>query len=346
MGLRVFGAAVAALLVWFAYRRYRKGILRRGEILLIFLVASALTIAAAAPGLLNPVLGALGFEEGGERRIIGLLVISNLFTMGLMFRGFSRDDVLSSELGQLVDYVAARRVKDEGAVPDLKGAAAVVIPAYNEADNLPAVLGQMPEEVEGLRVVPIVIADGCTDNTEEVAKRFGATVIRRDLRRGSGAAVRLGYNLAAEEGARVIVTLDADGQHDPKEMAGLVRPVLEGRADMVQGSRVLGSFEVESSVRKHGVSIFAKLLTTLGRTRITDPSTGYRAMTTQALGRMDLRQDQFYVSEVILEAARKGLNVVEVPITLRRRASGTTKKPTSLKYAWGFMKAITRTWLR
>ncbi len=126
----------------------------------------------------------------------------------------------------------------------------------------------------------------------------------------------------------------------------LVRPLLDGDADMVQGSRVLGSFEVESSVRKHGVTLFAKLLTTLGRTRITDPSTGYRAITSQALRRLDLKQDQFYVSEVILDAGRKGLRVVEVPITLRRRASGTTKKPAAFRYAWGFSKAIVRTWLR
>jgi hypothetical protein len=69
-------------------------------------------------------------------------------------------------------------------------------------------------------------------------------------------------------------------------------------------------------------------------------------MTAEALKRLDLKQDQFYVSEVILDSARKGLNVIEVPITFRARASGVTKKPTSLKYAWGFSKAIVRTWMR
>jgi hypothetical protein len=69
-------------------------------------------------------------------------------------------------------------------------------------------------------------------------------------------------------------------------------------------------------------------------------------MTADALRQLDLKQDQFYVSEVILDAARKGLRVEEVPITLRRRASGVTKKPATLRYAWGFSKAIVRTWLR
>jgi len=345
MGLRIFGAIVAVLLAAFAIARYRKGQLRRGESLLIGAVSTALAVAAIAPGLLDPVLSALGFQAGQERRIIGLLVLSNLFTLALVFRGFIRDDTLSAELGDLVDYVALRRLQDENH-PELMGTVAVVIPAYNEADNLPSVLSEMPDEVGGLRVQPIVIADGCTDQTETAARNLGATVIRRDLRRGSGAAVRLGYQAALEGGARIIVTLDADGQHDPGEMEQLVKPIFAEDVDMVQGSRILGEFEVESKARKHGVRVFAWLLTLLGSTRITDPSTGYRAMTASALKRLDLRQDQFYVSELILDASRKGMTVVEVPITIRARASGTSKKPTTFRYAWGFSKSILRTWLR
>lgn len=345
MGLRLLGGAVALGLVAYAVARYRKHQLRRGELLLVALVASGLSAAAVAPDVLNPILKALGFERGGERRIIGLLVLSNLLTLALLFRGFSRDDQVSDEIGALVDYMALKRLAEQGFVC-APGTLAVVIPAYNEADNLPAVLRAIPSEVRGLKTLTIVVADGCTDATEEVARGHGAVVIRRDLRRGSGAAVRLGYEAALRAGAAMVVTLDADGQHDPKEMERLIAPILEGKADMVQGSRVLGSFEVESAVRKHGVKLFAKLLTFLGRTKITDPSTGYRAMSSAALRRLDLRQDQFYVSELILDAARKGLAVAEVPITLRRRASGTTKKPTTLRYAWGFSKAIVRTWLR
>jgi cellulose synthase/poly-beta-1,6-N-acetylglucosamine synthase-like glycosyltransferase len=330
----------------FAATRYRKGQLRRGELLAVAFVAGGLYIAALAPDLFDPALSALGFQAGDERRIIGLLVISNLFTLGFVFRGFTRDDQLSNEIGDLVDYVALRRVEDEGWMGSLRGSCAVVMPAYNESDNIGAVLGEMPESVFDMPLRAVVIADGCTDGTEQVARNLGAAVIRRDLRRGSGAAVRLGYQAALESGARIVVTIDADGQHDPKEIERLVRPLIDGDADMVQGSRVLGSFEVESSVRKYGVMFFARLLTALGRTRITDPSTGFRAITTESLRKLDLRQDQFYVSEVILDAARKGLRVVEVPITLRRRASGATKKPASFRYAWGFSKAIVRTWLR
>jgi hypothetical protein len=345
VGLRILGAIVAALLAAFAIRRYRKRQLRRGEALAIGVVCAGLLVASAVPDLLDPLLRALGFEPGGERRIIGLLVISNLFTLALVFRGFSTDDQLSNEIGDLVDYVALKRLEDSG-VSLTRDSCAVVVPAYNEAENLPSVLAEIPENIDGLKVATIVVADGCTDATEAAARNLGALVIRRDLRRGSGAAIRLGFEAALRAGAKVIVTLDADGQHDPQEMHLLVKPLISGDADMVQGSRVLGSFEIESRARKHGVALFARVLSTLGRTKITDPSTGYRAMTSDALRRLDLRQDQFYVSEVILDASRKGLRVMEVPITLRRRAAGATKKPTTLRYAWGFSKAMLRTWLR
>lgn len=345
MGLRIFGAVVAIAIAAFALFRYRRKQLRRGEMLLVIVVVAGLGVAAAAPDLLNPVLNALGFRAGQERRIIGLLVISNLLTLALLVRGFSIDDTLSEEIGNLVDHMALQRLRDEGLNLGSNGCA-VVIPAYNEADNLPVLLAAMPTSINGMSVHPIVIADGCTDATEAVARSAGAAVIRRDLRRGSGAAVRLGYQAALDSGAKVIVTIDADNQHDPAEMQRLVEPLLSGEAEMVQGSRVLGSFEVESEARSWGVKVFARLLTFLARTKITDPSTGYRAMTSDALRSLDLKQDQFYVSEVILDAARKGITVIEVPITLRRRAYGTTKKPTTLRYAWGFSKAMIRTWMR
>src|SRR5688500_3445031 len=145
MGIRILGALAAVLLAWFAIRRYRNDALRRGEMLVIGVVIAGLAVAAAAPDLLDPVLSALGFERGQERRIIGLLVISNLFALALIFRGLSRDDQLSNELGDLVDYMALQRLKESGWQP-IPGSCAVVIPAFNEAGNIPAVLGQMPTD--------------------------------------------------------------------------------------------------------------------------------------------------------------------------------------------------------
>ena len=345
MALRILGAVAATLLAAYVIVRYRKRQLRRGELLAALVIAGSLVVAAIHPDIYDFILSPLGFEPGGERRIVGLLVLSNLLTLAMVFRSFSREDQLSDEIGELVDYTALRRWEGGETVPAF-GSCAVVMPAYNEAENLPAVLGEMPKSVAGLPVVPIVVADGSTDDTEATARQLGASVIRRDLRRGSGAAVRLGYQAALRSGAHVIVTIDADGQHDPAEMDRLVAPLINGEADMVQGSRVLGTFEIESKARQHGVALFSRVLSTLGRTKITDPSNGYRAVTAEALMRLDLRQDQFYVSELILEAARAGLRVKEIPITVRRRGVGDTKKPTTFRYAWGFTKAILHTWMR
>src|SRR5918999_217495 len=267
MGLRIFGALAALVLLSYAIVRYRRGQLRRGELIAIFTVAAGLIVAAVAPDLLDPILAVLGFEAGQERRIIGLLVISNLFTLAVVFRGFVRDDQLSNEVGDLVDYMAYQRLAHED--PErITGSCAVVIPAYNEAENLSAVLAAMPRVVGNLPIVPIVIADGCTDATEQAARSLGALVIRRDLRRGSGAAVRLGYQAALRHRASVVVTIDGDGQHDPTEMTHLVEPIVAGEADIVRAPRTLGSFEPTTQPRKSGATLSAPLLSALGRTKI------------------------------------------------------------------------------
>jgi len=142
------------------------------------------------------------------------------------------------------------------------------------------------------------------------------------------------------------VTLDADGQHVPAEIERVVEPIVAGRADLVNGSRVLGTYEREGWVRPAGVVFFNLLMSVLVRRRVTDCSNAFRAIRTSHLSKLDLRQKQFHASEFLLEGYKKGLRVVEVPITIRRRAGGVSKKPTSWKYAWSFTKAMVGTWLR
>ena len=345
MGLRIFGGVLALLLCAFVLRRYRRGRLSRGELVMLLMFFAGLVVAAAAPSLYDYLLEPLGFEPGGNRRLIGLLFLSNMLAFVLVFISLTGNRKLSNELGDHVDFTALRRLEDDGWAPTMN-ACAVVIPAFNEAEGLPSVLHEIPKELLGLPIEVIVVADGCTDDTEGVARSMGAHVIRRELRRGQGAAIRLGYLAALRGHARVIVSLDADGQHDPHEMERLIAPLLADEADMVQGSRILGTFEKESKVRATGVHVYARIMSALGRTKITDPANGYRAVTPEALHRLDLRQDQFVASELIMDAMHKGLRVAEVPITVRRRAAGETKKGTTFRYAWGFSRTLVGTWLR
>jgi glycosyltransferase involved in cell wall biosynthesis len=236
------------------------------------------------------------------------------------------------------------------ALPDLdgrvRGGILAVIPAYNEAENVGAVVSRIPDRVCGLPVTALVVDDGSSDGTVAAAEAAGAVVARHLRNRGGGAALRTGYALAAEAGAAIVVTLDADGQHLPEEMTRLVRPIVAGRADAVNGSRTLGSADPNTFSRELGLRVFNRVLTSLTRTDITDCSSGYRAIRAESLAKLELRQEQFHASEWLIEAVKRGLRLEEVPITVARRMHGETKKPATLGYGLGFTKAIVRAWLR
>jgi glycosyltransferase involved in cell wall biosynthesis len=222
----------------------------------------------------------------------------------------------------------------------------VISPAYDEAENVGAVIHAMPSEIEGHRVVPIVVDDCSDDDTAGVARAAGALATRLPVRRGGGLALRVGYDIALRLDADIVVSIDADGQHQPEELPILVKPILEGQADHVNGSRMLGDFERGPLVRHLGVHFFSWVVTVLTGQRVTDISSGYRATRADTLRKLVLEQDQFWSSEVTIEALRQHARVVEVPVTFLTRRGGESKKPKSLRYGWNFTKAITKTWLR
>ena len=223
---------------------------------------------------------------------------------------------------------------------------AVVIPAYNEADNIHHVLAALPDRVCDLPLHAIVIDDGSADRTTEAAREAGAAAVRLPMNRGQGAALRTGYRLALVTGAEIVVTMDADGQHQPSELSRLVSPIASGEVDVVNGSRVLGEADPNHAARELGVKLFAQLLSLLTWSKVTDPACGYRAVRTEALRGLEFRQDQFHNSEFIVEASKKGLRTVEVPVTITKRISGESKKPAHFRYGMGFANALVRAWLR
>src|SRR6266851_2838248 len=127
---------------------------------------------------------------------------------------------------------------------------AIVIAAYNEQGAIGPVLEALPASISGLDVAKVVVSDGSADDTVKEADAAGALVCEVPVNRGQGAALRLGYRLAREGGARYIVTTDADGQYNPAEIESLLAPILAGQADFVTGSRKLGSEETEDPIRK------------------------------------------------------------------------------------------------
>jgi glycosyltransferase involved in cell wall biosynthesis len=279
--------------------------------------------------------------------MLGVLLVSSIFTYVLILRSFARTEAVEDLLADYADRVATRHFQEdygEGGPSTVKRLA-VVIPALNEENSLPLVLKDIPKVVEGMDVEVLVVSDGSTDRTEAVAKEHGALVIGRDLRRGQGAAVRLGYRTALYRGADIVATLDADGQYDPAELPQLVRPIIEGDADVVHGSRVLGEYHQPMFGRSQGVKVFARLTSLLARSEITDPASGFRAFSADALRQLTFHERQFHASEVTVASAKQGLRVREVPCTFRERSHGTTKKPPLLQYGLGYARSLLRTWL-
>src|SRR5215467_4731549 len=170
---------------------------------------------------------------------------------------------------------------------------AIVIAAYNEEGVVGSVVDALPNTLCGLSTMPIVVSDGSKDGAVEEANAHGALVCDVPVNRGQGAALRLGYRLAREGGAQYIITTDADGQYNPAEMDAVLRPVVEGRADFVTGSRKLGSQETKDPVRRLGTWVFAVTISLLTGQRITDSSFGLRAMRAEVTGAIRLEQPQY-----------------------------------------------------
>jgi hypothetical protein len=223
---------------------------------------------------------------------------------------------------------------------------AVVIAAYNEEGAIGPVVGAIPATIAGLAATTIVVSDGATDATAKEARQAGALVCEVPVNRGQGAALRLGYRVAREGGARYIVTTDGDGQYNPAEIEGLLAPILSGQADFVTGSRTLGSEETRDPVRKLGVRVFALMISLLTGQRITDTTFGLRAMRAEVTGAVRLEQPQYQASELLIGVITHGYRVAELPATIHRRRVGKSKKGDNAFYALSFVTVVLGTWLR
>jgi glycosyltransferase involved in cell wall biosynthesis len=232
--------------------------------------------------------------------------------------------------------------------PGVGAPLAIVIPAYNEEPSVAEVVNEIPGEAAGLQTELIVVVDGSSDQTAARAAEAGALVCDVPVNRGQGAALRLGYWLARARGARVIATIDADGQYEPEELGRVVEPILAGRADFVSGSRRLGAELTTDRVRHLGVLVFGAVFSLIVRHRITDPACGIRAMSAELTAAVTLEQPQYQASELMISAALNGFRLAEVPTTMRDRGShaGHTKKDGNLRYGVRFARAALHTWRR
>jgi glycosyltransferase involved in cell wall biosynthesis len=201
----------------------------------------------------------------------------------------------------------------------------LVIPALDKEAALPGVLRALPQGSFG---EVVVVDNGSRDRTAEVARAAGATVVREPVR-GYGAACLAGLAHLAARGAppEIVVFLDADGSDDPSELPRLLEPIASGAADLVIGSRTLGHCEPGALPihQRAGNGVATALIRLLYRHRFTDLGP-FRAIRWQALETLRMRDVGYgWTVEMQVRALRHRLRVVEVPVTYRRRAGGTSK---------------------
>jgi glycosyltransferase involved in cell wall biosynthesis len=197
----------------------------------------------------------------------------------------------------------------------------VIIPALNEALNLPAVISRL----RGSQCGDIcVVDDGSVDETAVVAERLGAVVLRIPFNLGIGGAVQTGYLWAREHDYDAAVQIDADGQHDPSYLRAVLAPILDGTADVVVGSRFRHAGGFRSTLtRRLGIRYLAWLLRIRCGARVTDPTSGFRAAGRSAIGLFANNYPSDYPEpEAIALAVRSGLRLVEVSMNMKERLYG------------------------
>lgn len=214
----------------------------------------------------------------------------------------------------------------------------VQIPALNEERTIGQVIQSVPRDIPGIdRIVVLVVDDGSTDQTGALARAAGAEVVRHARKRGVGAAFRTGINRAMDMGADVVVTLDADGQFDPKDIPTVIRPILDGEADFVTVSRFLDkTMEPEMPrAKRWGNDFMARWISALTQQNFTDVSCGFRAYGRRAFLRLVLIGNFTYTHETFLNLAFAQVRICEVPLRIRGvREHGESRVANSLwKYA-------------
>lgn len=198
----------------------------------------------------------------------------------------------------------------------------VVMPALNEVGSVADVVREILSQVPGVTV--LVVDDGSTDNTSVVAEEAGARVARLPFNLGVGGAMRVGFRYAVDNGFAAVVQVDADGQHDPAGIAGLVSGL--DHADLVLGARFagVGDYSVRGP-RRWAMMVLANVLSRSTGTRLTDTTSGFRASGPRAIALFARHYPAEYLGDTIeslVIASRSGLRVTQMPVAMRSRVAG------------------------
>ncbi len=214
-----------------------------------------------------------------------------------------------------------------------------IIPAYNEEGSVGKVIGEINSHLPQATV--LVMNDGSTDRTSERARACGAIVLDLPFNLGIGGAMQAGYKYAYENGYDIAIQVDADGQHDPKEIQKLLDVLEIQKVDVAIGSRFIGDSEYKGSImRRIGIAIFSGVVSAIVRQRITDPTSGFRASNQKAIQLFASDYPQDYPEpEVVILLHQCHLKMGEVSVGMSKRYSGESSI-TKIKSIYYMVKVL------
>lgn len=220
----------------------------------------------------------------------------------------------------------------------------IQIPCLNEAETLPATVGDLPHVIGGIDVIEyLVVDDGSTDDTVEIARRLGVHhIVRFRRRKGLAAAFMAGIDAALKLGADFIVNTDGDNQYAGEDIATLVGPLLAGTADIVIGDRNIQALKHLSIGRKRLQWLGSWVVRQVSNTKVPDTTSGFRAYTREAALRMTIVSEFSYTLESIIQAGKKRMAIAHVPI----RTNHHTRRSRLFNSVWTYIKASAATIVR
>ncbi len=200
------------------------------------------------------------------------------------------------------------------------------IPAFNEEKNIGAIIVQLSQKYDHV----IVCDDGSSDMTADIALSLGAIVIKHKKNQGYGSAIKTIFNEAKKIDGDVLVTFDADGQHQISEIDSIIKPIIENKSDIVIGSRFLGEAKDLPKYRKIGIKTITGLTNILTGSKITDSQSGFRAYSKEVLKKISPTESGMGIStEILIKASRNKMRMTEIPITITYGDSNHSKEPIS-----------------
>jgi len=344
--LRIIGLIIGIIGLLLTFLICRGPKWRKSTFLFFSIFNLCLIIITVNPNVVNFVRDLLALQAYQYGRLFALLIISIIFLMLFSFYTESKVENIRLQFDKLIRNLGTSHFEEdlefEGKIKPIM----LLMPAYNEEQNLKELLPRIPTQIKGMDIGVLVVDDGSEDETKKIVHEHGYLGVSNVINRGGGAALRLGYDILKKTGVQICITMDADGQHQPEEIEKLVVPIFDDQYDFVIGSRILGYRDKGNLLRTMGVYFFGKLITILLGKKITDPSSGFRAFRMEAMDSLTLHEDQYHTSELIIEAVKSGMRIREVPITILRRKHGKSKKGTDWRYGLHFAKTVIKTWWR